>query len=96
MAKMESEWMMNLKIMRLIFEIANGVEDLFYFAENDRIVKVSMADSMKKIEDRVFQYCHNLSEIQLSKNLESIEEEAFYECTSLKKISLKKLQRLKQ
>ena len=69
-------------------EIANGVEDLFYFAENDRIVKVSMADSVKKIEDRVFQYCHNLSEIQLSKNLESIEEEAFYECTSLKKISL--------
>lgn len=69
-------------------EIANGVEDLFYFAENDRIVKVSMADSVKKIEDRVFQYCHNLSEIQLSKNLESIEEEAFYECTSLKKISI--------
>ena len=44
--------------------------------------------NIKKLGDKAFYNCKNLSSITMSKKLTSIGKAAFYKCTSLKKITI--------
>ena len=58
------------------------------FANTSSLKKVTIPDSVTKIDDSTFSGCYNLSEITMSANTEHIGSSAFYNCSSLISIKL--------
>ena len=63
-----------------------GLENTFN--GNERVIKVTVPDSVTKIDDMCFYNCKNLQEVKLSDNISSIGYMSFAGCKSLKSINL--------
>ena len=60
------------------------------FHGNTSLVRVSIPDTVTKIENYAFGDCLNLESVKMSKNLETLVYASFYRCPKLKEISFSK------
>ena len=58
------------------------------FSNTNSLKKVTIPDSVTKIDESTFSGCYNLSEIKMSANIEYIGDNAFNNCSSLTSIEL--------
>ena len=58
------------------------------FKDCQKLTKVTLPDSIKRIGYHAFYGCTNLKSITLPQNLTAIEDHAFYECSSLTSITI--------
>lgn len=78
----------NITIPSLIKgQVVYGIGDSV-FANNKKIVSVTMPDTITSIGGRAFENCSNMIKIKLSDNLEDFGEYAFSECSSLEEIDI--------
>ena len=60
--------------------------DYYAFLQCEKLVSVSIPDTVKIIGEGAFGHCENLTSITLPSSLESIEEAAFFGCKGLKSL----------
>lgn len=74
------------------YEIPQGVEVVgeYAFVCNDKIKRITMPDSVKKLCNHAFGSCGELVSVTFSANLEEIDEFAFHRCRELKMDSMPK------
>lgn len=58
------------------------------FADNKKLISVTMGDQIEKIGENAFSGCSNLKTVTIGKNVTEIEKKAFFKNTSLKKITI--------
>ena len=87
-------WKKQEKIQKSIKEVVveQGITvlNMAAFADLPNLEKVTIPDSVEKIDDYVFYKCKSLKEITIPDSVTSIGKECFGECDSLEKISFGK------
>ena len=58
------------------------------FADNKKLISVTMGDQIERIGENAFSGCSNLKTVTIGKNVAEIEKKAFFKNTSLKKITI--------
>ena len=65
-----------------------GIDCLFAFGDCENLTKVSLPDTLVKIDEYTFDACSSLTQITLPKGLEKLGSAAFRNCTSLAAITI--------
>lgn len=76
----------NVEIDLSLTKIANIPKEMFTNTTN--LGKITLPDTVKKIEEKAFSGCYSLNSIRFPKNLQEIGESAFSSCSSLTLIIL--------
>ena len=63
--------------------IGNGA-----FEGNNTIKEVTISEGIKSIQASAFQYCYNLTKVNMGSSVEKIGDEAYFQCSKLKDVKL--------
>lgn len=72
------------------FDVPEGVVNLYHycFAYCDKLKRISLPSSLKRIGKRTFYNCVSLKEMAIPESVTIIDEELFLNCSSLEKVTL--------
>ena len=72
------------------FDIPEGVVNLYHncFASCDKLKRISLPSSLKRIGKRAFYNCVSLTEMAIPESVTILDEEMFMNCSALEKVTL--------